>query len=111
MRSVLKLSEFLHFMDAKRTGCCAFRRLRPGAESDHERQPLALIRSDTFKLSRRFYECMTILQSGKFVMTGGIDSMWRLQGRTIAMLRPGLLGKMQFQVEFSSRHISDLTDK
>mmetsp|Transcript_19971 Transcript_19971/g.38699 ORF Transcript_19971/g.38699 Transcript_19971/m.38699 type:complete len:400 (-) Transcript_19971:180-1379(-) len=45
-----------------------------------------------------FYEFQAMLQAGKFVMTGGMDSMWRLQGRVVKMMAKSMVIRAQFQL-------------
>jgi len=48
--------------------------------------------------SKGFYEFTTMLQTNKLVMTGAVDSLWRLQGRAISMMGKHSMGRLQFQL-------------
>eukprot|EP00466_Bigelowiella_natans_P020534 jgi/Bigna1/87802/estExt_fgenesh1_pg.C_240140 len=48
--------------------------------------------------SKGFYEFTSILQTNKLVMTGAIDSLWRLQGRAIGMMGKRTMARLQFQM-------------
>eukprot|EP00472_Partenskyella_glossopodia_P006470 CAMPEP_0197529208 /NCGR_PEP_ID=MMETSP1318-20131121/27618_1 /TAXON_ID=552666 /ORGANISM="Partenskyella glossopodia, Strain RCC365" /LENGTH=384 /DNA_ID=CAMNT_0043084589 /DNA_START=56 /DNA_END=1210 /DNA_ORIENTATION=- len=53
------------------------------------------------------YEFQTILQSGKFVMIGGIDTLKRLTGRVVSMLAKGTMLKSQFQIVPNDEKVPD----
>lgn len=56
-----------------------------------------------FGPEKKFYEMQTALQCGKFVLIGSLDSMYRVNGRAIALLGKGLIGRLQFMMSPNPR--------